>query len=217
MPIIESLSIPIKVKVTINENCVQNVKAMSTSKFRQLEQILKEDFQNTYAYLERNFEFIRQLIQKFADYLECSPGNFFCMDTEKKVPLQNFQNSVTVDDEYFFNFQLLVSLLNSDSRFNINNSGRSFFDQGLAPPSGVVLFIAIKQEGDSFIVKGPSIEEEQVKEFTIKPDIDDSWKELLESCFQVMKKTVEGGLNERISKLGIQTDNASQRAFGFRG
>jgi hypothetical protein len=32
-----------------------------------------------------------------------------------------------------------------------------------------------------------------------------------------MKKIIEGGLNERISKLGIQTDNASKQAFGFWG
>jgi hypothetical protein len=67
----------------------------------------------------------------------------------------------------------------------------------------VVLSIAIKQNGDSFIVKIPSAEEEQVKEFTVKfdtnyswtepdiydssreLDIDDSWKELLEFCFKL--------------------------------
>jgi hypothetical protein len=209
---------------------------MSISKFQQLKQILKKDFENTYAYLDKNLKFIHQFIQKFADYIECSSTHFFYIDPKNKVPSQNLpQDSVTVDNEGFFNFQLLVSILDSDSTFSINNSARNFLKQGLTPPSGVVLSIAIKQNGDSFIVKIPSVEEEQVKEFTVKfdtnyswtepdiydssreLDIDDSWKELLEFCFQVMKKIIEGGLNERISKLGIQTDNASKQAFGFWG
>ena len=188
---------------------------MSMSKFKQLEQILDEDFKSTYDYLNRNFEFIRQFAEKLADYLGCDLDKLSCIDSEgKRTSFPNFiQDLITVDDECFFNFRLLVSIANSP--FNKNSSGESFVEKGLAPLSGVVLFMAVKLQGDSFIVKTPAIVEEEVveKEIMINPNIDDAWTELLELCFQVMKKMIEGGLQERIRKLGAKT--VPQRAIGF--
>lgn len=186
---------------------------MSISRFQQLEQIIHADFNNTYIYLNKNFEFIDQISRNFADYLGHGHYKLSYVDSEGNIT--NLQNSVVVDNECFFNFGLL---LHTDLYFNINNSGASFFEKNLPPLSGVILFISVKQQDNLFIVKIPSVAEDKIiaKEILIIPNSDDSWMELLESCFQAIKKTFEGGLQRRISKLKVQTDNVSERVMGFR-
>src|SRR4028118_595083 len=95
---------------------------------------------------------------------------------------------------------------------------QSFFENNLAPLSEIIFVIAIKQQENSFIVRVPALEGEEVvhKQFVITDQNDDNlWTEIFESCFEAMKNTVEEGLEKRISKLGIPTDDTSKKIIGL--
>jgi hypothetical protein len=193
---------------------------MSTSKFDELVAILSEDYNKTYEYLRRNCKFIEQLTQKLDKYLGCGLNNLFFYTSEgggNKIPVQNnLQELMTVKTNCYFEFRLLIKI-KVDQFSRIYDCGPSFVKNNLPPPSQVVLLMAINQQDENlFIVVAPTINEKgqvSAKSFNVNPTIDDSWIELFESCFKVMKKTIEGGLEKRIRELGTETDNASQQAF----
>jgi hypothetical protein len=217
---------------------------MSKSKFEELTEISKADHTNTYAYLEETFHFIKTLGHNLANYLDCDSSKIFILDSEgKEAQIDSFiPNSVIFDDDGFFKFNLQVQIV--ETPFNVNSSGNSFFQKSLAPPSGVILPISIKNLiNKSFIVKSFAIEKEGSpskstdyetdyefdhsepsqeiidKSFTINSNDDTSWSDFLESSFQVMKKIVQENLEQRISKLcatRTTINSPSQSAFGFR-
>lgn len=136
-----------------------------------------------------------------------------------KTPVQNnIQDLITVKTNCYFEFRLLIQI-KVDRLSRIYDCVPSFVENNLTPPSQVVLLMAINQQEENlFIVVAPAInEKEEVvgKIFNVNPTIDDSWIELFESCFKVIKKTIEGGLEKRIRELGTETDNASKQALGL--
>lgn len=201
---------------------------MSTSRFEELVAILSEDYNKTEEYLERNFKFIEQLTLKLGDYIGCGVNNLFCYIPEAKrengidkVSVQNqidtliSENFIKVINEACFEFPLLIQI--KADPFNSQYCNLSFKENHLVPSSKVVLVMTIKQhEENSFLVIAPTInEKEQVvdQRFTIDPTKDDSWIELLESCYKVIKKTIEGGLERRIRLSQINTDNTHKKVF----
>jgi hypothetical protein len=194
---------------------------MSKSKFEQLVEILSNDYDSTAKYLKRNSSFIESFTKKLSDYLECDINNlyFYAPEREKeKVPVQNdYQDLLKVMVDFSFEFRLLIKIKNE--RFVSHDCGLSFVENNLIPPSQVVLLMSINQEKEnSFRVTAPDLDDKgQViaKIFYINPILDDSWTELLESCFKVIKKTIEGGLEKRIIELRTKSDNTHKQAFGL--
>jgi len=195
---------------------------MSASKFEQLVEILSNDYDSTAKYLKAHSSFIELLTKKLSDYLECDINNLYFYTPEgkeNKVPVQNdFQDLIKVTVDCSFEFQLLLKIKNN--RFVSHDCGSSFVENNLIPPSQVVLLMTTRQqEENSFMVRAPALDEKEqvfVKNFHINLTRDDSWTELLESCFKVIKKTIEGGLEKRIIELRTETDDNSRRqAFGL--
>lgn len=197
---------------------------MSTSKFDELVAILSEDYRKTEEYLERTSNFIEQLTLKLDDYIGCGLGNLFCFIEEgekNKAPVENnieslmAENLIVVTDDFCFVFPLMIQI--KSNSFDNPHWNPSFKKSYLAPPSKVVLFLTIEQQEENlFSVTAPIInEEEQVEEkiFLITPKSEDSWNELVESCFKVIKKTIEGGLEKRLRESLIKTDDTPQRVF----
>jgi len=186
---------------------------MSISKFQQLVEIVNEDYTKTYQYLEKNFTFINQLTQKLADDFGCSLKDLFFVSSEEKIFFveNGPEDLITIENDCSFKFRLLIKI--PVQPFNMNVSGHSFSEKNLVPPSGVVLVMAIKQYNNSFIVEVSN--NIRKADFTINPTVDDSWVELLECCFELTKAMLEGGLERRISELGILRDNTSKQNFGF--
>jgi hypothetical protein len=201
---------------------------MSTSKFNELVEIVTKDYEETTKYLKRNCEFINQLTQKLSDYIECGMENLFCYILENnkashslaKLKIQDLiiDDSIKITKECIFVFPLLIQI--KQNSFNNEYCSPSFKKNQLTPPSQVVLALSIYEDKEnSFVVIAPGINQigELIEEkFLIDLTIDDPWIEFLESCFKVIKKTIEGGLKKRISESVIdETDNSSKRAFGI--
>jgi len=201
---------------------------MSISKFDELVEIVTKDYEETTNYLKRNCEFINQLTQKLSDYIGCGKKSFFCYILENnkashsldKVRIQDLisDDLIKVTKECIFFFPLLIQI--KQNSFNNEYCSPSFKKNQLTPPSQVVLALNIYEEQENlFVVIAPGINRvgELIEEkFVIDLTIDDPWIEFLESCFKVIKKTIEGGLKKRISESVIdETDNKSKRAFGI--
>ncbi|WP_322698769.1 hypothetical protein [Nostoc sp. DedSLP03] len=189
---------------------------MSESIFQHLVNSVDKDYQNTYAYVDKNFNFIRQLTQKIANHIGCNLGkDIYLIDEEgsKLPPFSFIQDAILVDNECFFSFKLVISV--KAQGFNINNSGRSFYNKALVPPSGIILYFSIKQEDDIFIVKAPSIKKEETVSESFKINSDDSsWTELLESVGQVLIHFSKKDLKYRISQLSEESSEQT-KPFGF--
>jgi|GEM_PF-1846299 len=198
---------------------------MSISRFEELIAILSEDYNKTEEYLERNSQFIEQLTLKLSDYIGCGLDNLFCYTPEADKNKASVQNNniqsliaegfIKVVNEGSFEFPLLIQI--KANPFNSQYCNSSFKEKQLAPSSKVVLVMTIKQhEENSFVVILPTVNvKEQVveKRFTIEPTRDDSWFELLESSFKVIKKAIEGGLERRIKLSQIKTDNTPKKVI----
>jgi hypothetical protein len=212
---------------------------MSLSRFEQLREIIEADYTNTYEYLKQVFSFIQKLGHNLADYLGCERSKIFILDSEnKRTQIDGFIQDSVIFEEGYFKFNLLVSI--TETPFNLNSSGKSFFQNSLTPPSGVILGIGVKYtQNRIFTVKCPGVEKEQasselintlsyefdlsdspqtIKEqsFLIEPSDKESWLDFLESSFQAMKIILENNLEQRIKNLPATKDNFSQSAFGFR-
>jgi hypothetical protein len=198
---------------------------MSTSKFNELVEILTKDYEETNEYLERNCTFINQLTQELRGYLGCDLENLFCynLTEDKKKPLVHykiqdliFDDSIKVMNDCYFLFPLLIQI--KPELFNSYYCSPSFKKNKFTPMSQVVLAMSIKQEQkDLFAVIAPAINPvgKLIEErFVINLTIDNPWIEFLESCFKVIKKFVEGGLEKRILESVSETDNTPKRAFG---
>lgn len=201
---------------------------MSISKFDELVEIVTKDYEETTKYLKRNCEFIDQLTEKLSNYIGCGMENLFCYIPENNkasnslatLPIEELISNdlIKVVGECIFFFPLLIQI--KQYSFNNEYCSPSFKKNQLAPPSQVVLLLDIYEEQENlFVVTAPSIN--QVgglieEKFVIDLTIDDSWIQLFESCFKVIKKTIEGGLKKRISESVIdKTDNSSKRALGM--
>jgi len=190
---------------------------MSISKFQELVKINTEDHKKTTEYVKRNHDFIQKFTEKLADSLGCSTTKeLLLIDSKGKTDFvyNNVGDFITIKNDCFFEFQLLLKLVES---VNLNVYGQSFLENDLVPLSGVILVIAVKQHENLFIVKPPALEKEQIiaKEFPIDPNNDNTWIEILDSCYEAIKKTVEVGLEKRISELKIQSDDASKKVIGY--
>jgi hypothetical protein len=189
---------------------------MSISKFQQLIEIITEDYAKTYQYLKKNFTFINQLTQKLADSLECDLNHLFFINSEGKIFLveNGTEGLITIRKDLFFEFQLLIKI--PVQPFNTNTSDHSFIEKDLTPPSGVVLVIAIQQskyDNNSFIVEVSS--DSKKEKFTIKPCVDNCWISLLESCFELIKAMLEGGVERRIDRLETPKNNNYNTTLGY--
>lgn len=186
---------------------------MSTSKFQQLIEIITEDYAKTHQYLEKNFTFINQLTQKLADSLGCNLNHLFFINSDERIFLveNGTEGLISIRKDLFFEFKLLIKI--PAQPLNNNSSSDSFIEKDLAPPSGVVLVIAVKQYGNSFIVEVSS--NSQKESFTIDPSVDNSWISLLECCFKFIKAMLEGELERRIDRLGTLKNNTSREGFGY--
>ena len=192
---------------------------MTVSKFEQLKNLVSEDYKNTYLYVDESFRFIETLFKKIAEYLGCQLNNISILTSENDlIPIgYHFRDAISIEKEGFFGFKLLINL--EDGGFNINICGQSFADNNLLPPSGIVLYISIKKiDVNVYSVVTPHLEQEEIgsKKFTINTCENISYSEFLESCFNVMKKILEGGLNERSRKLSLESNSVNKVAFGFQ-
>ncbi|MEH1903093.1 MAG: hypothetical protein V7L04_17185 [Nostoc sp.] len=189
---------------------------MLESIFQHLVDSVNKDYQNTYAYVDKNFNFIRKLIQKIAVHIGCNVGKDIYLLDEKGSelpPFSSIQDAILVENECFFSFKLLISV--KERGFNINNCGKSFYRKALVPPSGIILYFSIKQEDDIFIVKAPSIKKEEIFNESFKINSDDSsWTELLESVGQVLIDFSKKDLKYRISQLSEESSQQT-KPFGF--
>ena len=176
---------------------------MPKSIFQHLVDSVNKDYEDTYAYVGKNFDFIRELIDKMALHIECTPGKDIYIVDEKgsKIAPYNFiQDAIIVDNECFFSFKLVISA--PTIGFNVSSCGKSFFNKNLVPPSGIAMYISIKQEDDIFIVIAPSIKEEKVVTETFKIYSDNPlWTDLLESVTQVIINFSKKDLKYRINQL----------------
>ncbi|MEH1902347.1 MAG: hypothetical protein V7L04_13245 [Nostoc sp.] len=192
---------------------------MTVSKFEQLKNLVSQDYKNTYLYVDESFRFIETIYKKTAEYLGCQLNNISFLTSENGlIPLgYHFRDAISIDKEGFFGFQLLIKL--EDEGFNINNCGRSFADKNLLPPSGIVLYISIQKiDANVYSVVTPHLEKDEIgsKKFTINTYENLSYAEFLESCFNVMEKILEGGLNERSRRLSLESNSVNKVAFGFQ-
>ncbi|MEH2253365.1 hypothetical protein [Nostoc sp.] len=189
---------------------------MEKSIFQHLVDSVNKDYEETYAYVGKNFDFIRELIDRIALHIQCTPGKDIYIVDEKgsKIAPYNFiQDAIIVENECFFSFKLVISAQNKG--FNISSCGRSFFNKNLVPPSGIAMHISIKQEDDIFIVIAPSIKEEKFFTETFKIYSDNpSWTELLESVTQVIINFSKKDLKDRISQL-FEESSQQVKPFGF--
>ncbi|MEG4918544.1 hypothetical protein [Microcoleus sp. B7-D4] len=188
---------------------------MSISKFQQLVDINEEDHRKTIEYVTKNYDFIKEFTKKLALYIRAKELRLINSAEEIGFVDNNIEDFITIKNGCFFEFQLLLNISNPS---NTNLYGQSFCENHLVPLSGVIFVIAVKQKENSFIVRVPAIEKEEFvnKEFEIKDQNDNnSLIEIFDSCFEAIKKTVECGLEKRISKLDISTDDTSKKIIGF--
>lgn len=192
------------------------------SKFQKLVELCRSDYQNTYEYTNKNFEFIKKFVLRLSEYLGCGLDNIKVTDhsLKERISIRNFfHNLIVVDDACFFNFKILIQfydLTEAPPAFNINNCEKSFAEKRLLPPSGMILPIAIKQENDLFIIKTVDGSETKTlsKQFFIKLEEQEPFLEVFDFLFQAMKENLELGLEGRISMLK-QQDRNSETSFGF--
>jgi hypothetical protein len=185
--------------------------------FKELVSINAQDHQKTAEYVEKNHVFIKEFIKKLALRLTITVNRDLVLYNSEKIGSINEKigDFITIKNDCFFEFQLLFKMSKS---IDINFYGQSFLDSNLAPLSGVILVIAIKQHENSFTVRIPAIEKEKVvdKDFVIRDHTDNqSLAEIFNSCFEVIQQTVERGLEKRISELNIPTDETSKKVIGF--
>ena len=198
----------------IKNNFKLESKVMSKSKMQELIEIVEADQKKTYEYLNKNFIFMDQLRTKLVHDLGSSDNiSFANPEGESSLPKCRVEDSITIKDNGFFEFWLLISI--PVAHFNSNNSGRIFIEKGLAPPSGVALLMAFKQHNNSFIVE--VLDNNKKRTFPpIDIDIDNTWIELLDWCFVSTKEMIQGGLEKRIRELGTLKDNGSKKLIGYR-
>ncbi|MEG4917470.1 hypothetical protein [Microcoleus sp. B7-D4] len=182
---------------------------MSKSKMQQLVEMVAEDQAKTYEYLAKISTFIEQLCEQLADNFGCSLADLSFITSEGDI--SRAEDSITIKDNGLFDFWLLIKI--PVQAFNRNTCGQSFIEKSLAPPSGVVLPMTVKQHENLFMVEVSG--KSQKASFEIDPNVDSSWIDLLEYCFVSTKAMLEGGLERRISALGTLRDNPSKRDFGF--
>ena len=185
--------------------------------FKELVSINAQDHQKTAEYVEKNHVFIKEFIKKLALRLTITVNRDLVLYNSEKIGSVNEKigDFITIKNDCFFEFQLLFKMSKS---IDINFYGQSFLNSNLAPLSGVILVIAIKQHENSFTVRIPAIEKEKVvdKDFVIRDHTDNqSLAEIFNSCFEVIQQTVERGLEKRISELNIPTDETSKKVIGF--
>ena len=191
---------------------------MSKSKFQELVEINNENYIKTAEYVEANYNFIKLFTTNLSRYL----GNSELVPINSKGETNWVENKIedfiTITNDSFFEFRLLLRISNSVNTnlypVNINLSGSVFVENGLAPLTGIILVIAIKQCKNSFIVKVPAIEKD--KKFVIEYSAPNSlWVEIFDCCFEAMKEKVGSGVEKRISEQGIPTDGTSKKIIGF--
>jgi hypothetical protein len=186
--------------------------------FKELVNINAQDHQKTAEYVEKNHVFIKEFIKNLALRLTIKVNTDLVLynNSEKFGSVnEKIGDFITIKNDCFFEFQLLFKMSKS---IDINFYGQSFLDSNLAPLSGVILVIAIKQHKNSFTVRIPAIEKEKVvdKDFVIRDHTDNqSLAEIFNSCFEVIQQTVERGLEKRISELNIPTNETSKKVIKF--
>jgi len=190
---------------------------MSDTIFQTLCDLVKEDYEKTYAYVDKNFKFIRTLTSKVSSHLGCCPGKDLVTIDEKGIqyhPSAPNPDYVCVTDDGYFEFK--VGIFVEVPAFNLNNCGQSFYDQGLIPSSGVFFIISTKQEQDIFIVKGVATENGQIvsKDFKINDSDDSSWQNFLDSFTEAAREIFGRNLEYRLSNL-IKKLSQQKEPFGF--
>ncbi|MBD1863033.1 MULTISPECIES: hypothetical protein [Trichocoleus] len=196
---------------------------MSNSKFQQLVEMRKLDYQETYTYVDTIFAIITEFNRRFGDYLNCPSGAIdiveFHSDTGEVQKEGYWRDRIKIDDDCFFRFRLMISLHEVNEQFagfNTNNSGKHFFEIGLAPPSGMIFGLGIKlkdeQECTIKILNPPKNSPEKV--FTINLQQENLFHEVFEFLYQEMRKSMEHGLQGRIDRLTNQGSEAENQ-FGF--
>lgn len=194
---------------------------MRTSKIQELVDINAQYHKKTTEYVEKNHNFIEEFIKKLAASLNVNVDRELALINSAGQTIykgDTIGDFITIKNDCFFEFCLRLKMPNPISPMIVHPYSQSFFENNLAPLSEIIFVIAIKQQENSFIVRVPAIEKEVVvhKQFVITDQNDNNlWTEIFNSCFEAMKKTVEDGLEKRISKLNIPTDDTSKKIIGL--
>lgn len=197
---------------------------MSKPKFQELVEINKENHKKTAEYVLQNHQFIKTFTKNLTKYLESPDLVLINSKGETNWVDNNIEDFLTIKNDSFFEFWLLLKLstsvnTNLYSSVNTNLSNLTFAENSLAPLTGIILVIAIKQCKNSFIVKVPAIEKEKTieKEFVMEYNDtkESSWTEIFDCCFEAMKQRVESEVEERISESSIPTNDFSKKVIGF--
>lgn len=198
---------------------------MSKSKFQELVEINKENHRKTAEYVLKNHVFIKLFTKNLTKYLQ-SPAELVLINSKGETNWvdNNIEDFLTIKNDSFFEFWLLLKLstsvnTNLYSSVNPNFSDIIRVENGLAPLTGIILGIAIKQCENSFIVKVPAIEKEKTIEKEFVMEYNDtkasSWTEIFDCCFEAMKQRVESEVEQRISESNIPTNDTSKKVIGF--
>jgi hypothetical protein len=192
---------------------------MPKSKFQELVGINEENHTKTAAYVQKNYNFIKLFTNNLSIYLSAPQGLLLVNSNgETNWVDNNIEDFITIENDFFFEFKLLLKISNSVNT-NLYPSVNTNLPGSLAPLTGIILVIAIKQCQNSFIIKVPAIEKEKKfdKEFVMEyNDTNNSlWTEIFDCCFEAMKEKVGSGVEKRISEQGIPTDVTSKKVIGF--
>lgn len=190
----------------------KNYWPMEISKLQELVELRKADDRNTYSYVDRTFKFIKTLRSAYAKYLGCGNENVVIIVPTCEGKLTEYgllEDNIKISPDGFFTFTLLTKLHTPDDdfpAFNINNSGRSFFEQGLTPPSALGYRLGVKEEGIGFTVKLLDASNKAHHSFSIEPESNQTFSnekftEMFDLLFQNMKTTLESGLDGRLQAL----------------
>ncbi len=193
----------------MNKTFNKRTKTMSKTKMQELEEIIAEDQKKTYEYLKKITDFIEKFRSKLAINFGCTLDRFLFLDSEEKISLTP-EKSVIVKSSNSFEFWLLIKI--AKERFNLNCCSKDFVEKRLIPSAGAVLFVNVKHEKKVFTLEITN--KNKTQSFQIDSDVEDSWKDLVEFCFESAKEMIEGGLQERISILETSKNNVSEK-FGF--
>jgi hypothetical protein len=192
---------------------------MSKSKFQELVGINEENHTETAAYVQRNYDFIKLFTKNLSLYLR-APQELLLVNSNGEINWvdNNIEDFITIENDLFFEFKLLLKISTSVN-INLYPSVNTNLPNSLAPLTGIILVIAIKQCKNSFIIKVPAIEKEKKfdKEFVMEynDNTSSSWIEIFDCCFEAMKEKVGSGVEKRISEQDIPTDGTSKKVIGF--
>ncbi|HEY9761067.1 MAG TPA: hypothetical protein V6D07_01015 [Trichocoleus sp.] len=188
-------------------------------KLEELAQLSAYDFQSTEQYVERVLLGITKIYRRLLTYFEADDSQIFFLGPDK-ARVTSPQGLAEADAQGFLNYRIVVKV--NEQKFNAHCAGKDFLNKGLAPPSGVILLIGVAPRNSAFLVKAPAPKGAEWTTIDIGLELEDpdnpAWTELLESCYQSVRRIVEGGLAYRHQQLAIQGwgDEARDRVSIFR-